>query len=87
MKKLRLKPDILYKAAKDTNRYQIHLDSGVSKTTVYTVLGPQASKNTRMDLDAFSSILFDGMGIEPNDVLNMRIGELFMVVDTKHLTN
>lgn len=83
-KRLALKGEVILKISGFENVHQITLHSMISVQTGYKYL--QDSRNVKsLDLKVLASLLMDGAGLTPNQVLEMKIGDLFELVDSPEL--
>jgi hypothetical protein len=69
---------ILELSTEPTNAHKIHLQSSVSYPTVHNMLArPEAVQ--RMDLTALYKVLSAGLGLSDDEILNLKLGDLFSV--------
>ena len=77
--KFRLKGNILDLSKKETNPHKVSLDARISANTAYALLSDRAREISRLDLDNLIAIFIDGLGYEPEEILEMPIGDLFTI--------
>lgn len=64
------------------NIHQVTLRARISAQTGYKYL--QTPENVKsVDMKVLASILIDGIGLSPKQILEMKIGDLFELVDVK----
>ncbi len=78
----RLKGSSLLEKAKENgieNMHQLHLEAGVTYQTVHRYINDENME--KINLRVFADVLFNGVGYTPEELMNMKFGDLFEYVD------
>ena len=79
--RLILKGEEILKRSGEDNIHQLSMKSGVSVATAYKHLDkPETVKS--FDTEILMAFLMEGCGMSKKDILDLKIGDLFKIVDS-----
>lgn len=78
----RLKGSSLLEKAKSNgveNMHQLHLQAGVTYQTVHRYINDDGLE--KLNLSVLASVLINGVGYTPDELMNLKFGEIFDYVE------
>ena len=78
----RLKGSSLLEKAKKNgveNMHQLHLQAGVTYQTVLRYMNNENME--KINLRVFADVMFNGVGLTPDELMNMKFGDLFEYIE------
>jgi len=78
---IRLKGQPLLELSKDKiNTHKASLNAGISPHTGYRYFSDKAKELKLLDLEGFTTIMIDGLGLAPEEFMGLRLSDLFILI-------
>lgn len=78
--------ELLKLSKKEQTPYGVSFDARLAVGTVNNYIGNNADTTKRVDLDSLPAIFIDGMGLSPEEFLDLRLGDIFDLLQEESAT-